>query len=346
MQINSLINRLHHKQDLSTAEATYIMEQMVAGVHSTDQIADILTLLHNKGETAQEILGFLKVMKRHMRKIKTNGIVIDTAGTGGDGLQTFNISTAVALVAAGAGLRVAKHGNRNFSSKCGSADVLESLGVNILLEPTEAENVLKKVGMVFLFAPIYHPYMKHINTVRKQLGQRTIFNYLGPLVNPAQVKNQIIGVSNQKVAQTIAQLYAEMLTRGVDYEKIMIVYGDDGMDEISLTADTWLYELATGSFTKHLIKPEQLDFKPVQQSDIKGGDARENAQIIIDLLNGSLGPKRDIVLINTAYALSIVGAVETYAAGIKKAAATIDSGKALQVLQLLITESNTYGKHP
>lgn len=329
-----LLNKLIEKQDLTTEEAQNLVGEMMSDNIPPAQIAGLLTGLRMKGETIDEILGCIQAMRNHMATVKTDGIVIDTCGTGGDGAGTFNISTTVAFVVAGTGVKVAKHGNRNASSQCGSADVLEALGVNIQLTPEQAAKVLEKVGMVFLFAPLYHASMKNIALVRKELGIRTIFNVLGPFCNPAQVKRQLIGVPNRAIAEKLAQV-----AKHLDYDHLMIVSNEEGLDEVGISSITHVFEIKKdhdiSTVSELMIYPEQLGFKQISTDHLKGGNAEDNARITKDILTGQKGPKRDIVILNSALALVVSGKVKDIHEGITIAEKSIDSGKAKKVLESL-----------
>ena len=266
-----------------------------------------------------------------MQKIKVSGLVIDTCGTGGDGKGTFNISTATALVVAGAGVKVAKHGNRSASSFCGSADVLEELGVNIQMTPRQAEDCLQKVGITFLFAPLFHPAMKHVAGVRKELGIRTVFNFLGPFVNPARVRRQIVGVSDRNIAEKLMEV-----AKYLDYEHLLIVISDDGLDEISISNKTRIFEIKNNRVRKFTMMPENFGIKRASIETIKGRDAKINAKIIERILEGEKGPKRDVVILNSAAALYVAGKVKDINSGIKLAEESIDRGKAKKILEQLI----------
>ncbi|MBI4990803.1 anthranilate phosphoribosyltransferase, partial [Candidatus Gottesmanbacteria bacterium] len=290
------------------------------------------------GETIDEILGFITVMRKHMVKIKTSGLVIDTCGTGGDGKGTFNISTATAFVVAGTGIKVAKHGNRNASSLCGSADVLEALRVNINLSPKQAETMLSKTNFTFLFAPLFHPAMKYVAQVRKELKIRTVFNFLGPFVSPAQVKRQIIGVPSIKLAEKLAKVATNL-----DYEHLLVVSSEDGLDEISLSAPTQVFEVRGKKVKKIIIHPKELGFRKTDINKIKGADAKTNAEIIKNILGGRDGVKRDIVLLNSAAALLVSGKAANLKEGLSLAKKSIESGKAKEVLGKVVNYENHIG---
>ena len=329
--IKQLLNKLIEKKDLTIEESEKLMEEMLRGNLTNALMASVLTALRMKGESVEEMLGFINVMRKYMQKIKVSGLVIDTCGTGGDGKGTFNISTATALVVAGAGVKVAKHGNRSASSFCGSADVLEELGVNIQMTPRQAEDCLQKVGITFLFAPLFHPAMKHVAGVRKELGIRTVFNFLGPFVNPARVRRQIVGVSDRNIAEKLMEV-----AKYLDYEHLLIVISDDGLDEISISDQTQIFEIKNNRVRKFTMMPENFGIKRASIETIKGRDAKINAKIIERILEGEKGPKRDVVILNSAAALYVAGKVKDINSGIKLAEESIDRGKAKKILEQLI----------
>lgn len=336
MEIKTVLNKLIERQDLTLAESEELIDQMAEGLFTPLQVAAVLTALRIKGESVLEITGFIKGMRKHMVKIKAKD-AIDIVGTGGDGKGTFNISTASSLVVAGTGVKVAKHGNRAASSKAGSADTLEALGVNFQLTPHQAEDILEKIGIVFLFAPLFHPAMKHIAPVRAELGFRTVFNFLGPFLNPAGVKRKLLGVPNREIAQKLAQV-----AKNLGYEHLILISSKDGLDEISLSSQTLGFEVKAEKIQKFTISPSKHNFKKVNLKHILGGEAKDNAEIIKSILNGEKGPKRDIVLLNSAYALLAAGKVKNIKAGVKLAKESIDSGKAMKVLENLIKETQKY----
>lgn len=338
--ITQFLNRLLDKQDLSIVESKLLMEEILKGNLSSSQIAAILVALRMKGENVDEILGFITGMREHMVKIKTTGLVIDTCGTGGDGNGTFNISTAVAFVVAGAGVKVAKHGNRAASSLCGSADVLEKLGVNINLTSQQAEEMLEKTGFTFLFAPLYHPAMKYVGLVRKELKVRTVYNYLGPFVSPAQIKRQIIGVPSIELAEKLAKVASNL-----DYEYLLIVTSEDGLDEISLSSATHIFEVKSNKIKKMIINAKDFGFRKVTVDEIKGGDAKTNAQIIRKIFEGKDGPHKNIVVLNSAAAFLVAGKVKELPKGIELAKNSIDNGSALEVLESAIEYSKYINRY-
>lgn len=331
-----LLKKISDKKDLTAKEAESFLDAVMKGNVSQTLIASILVALRMKGESAAEIVGFLRAMRANMVKVNAPG-AIDIVGTGGDGTGTFNISTAAAFVVAGAGVKVAKHGNRAASSKCGSADVLEALGVNIQLSKEQAEEVFHTVGLVFMMAPLYHPSMKEVGAVRRELKIRTIFNILGPFANPASTARQLTGVPNADIARTLS-----LAAQKLGYKRMLIVSSEDGMDEISLCAKTRLYDIQGKSVKKSVIDPKKYGYKKTSFSELIGGDSAKNAQIIRDILGGKRSSRRDIVVFNSAFALYAAGAVETIKEGIQKAQDSIDKGNAQGILDALVRETQKY----
>ncbi|MDA1317310.1 MAG: anthranilate phosphoribosyltransferase [bacterium] len=321
-------------KNLTQQETQRLIERMMNGGMSQYDMAETLKNLAQKGETPDEILGAIHALRSNMQTIQASAGSIDTCGTGGDGKNTFNISTIVALVVAGAGVPVVKHGNRSISSKCGSADVLEELGVNIHLKPHEAQKVLNRAGIVFLFAPVYHAAMKHVVKVRKELGMRTIFNVLGPFCNPANVSRQVIGVPNLDILATLTQVAQKLL-----YDHVALVTSEDGMDEISPTAKTYVHIIKGSELSSLEINPHDYGIHHTSLSEILGGDPYKNASIIRSVLNREMGAPRDTVLLNAALALHIAGKASTFEEGIEMAKVSIDSGAAKAKLALLISSS-------
>lgn len=336
MDTKIVLNKLVDGINLSKKEASNLLERIIAGELHPTQVAAVLVAIRTKGEVVDEIVGFIQTMRKHMIKINA-AQAIDIVGTGGDGAGTFNISTASSFAVAGAGVFVAKHGNRAASSQCGSADVLEALGVNINLTPSQTEKVFTKVGMVFLFAPLFHPAMKHIAKVRKELGVRTIFNFLGPFLNPAGTKKQLLGVPNIKIAQKLAYV-----ARQLQFHHLLLVTSEDGMDEITTTAKTNIFEIKGTHFSSYTISPKQFGMKHATKKELLGKDAKENAEIIKRILKGEKGAKRDVVVFNSAAALYVAGKAKDIKEGIALAEQSIDSGSAMRVLQNLIKGTNKY----
>jgi anthranilate phosphoribosyltransferase len=307
------------------------MSVLLEGEAGEAEIAGFLVALKMKGETAQELAGFARAMRDRMIVVDAGPDVIDTCGTGGDGSGTFNVSTAVAIVMAGAGAHVAKHGNRSISSNSGSADVLEALGVRVLdVTPEDAARSIREIGIGFLFAPALHPAMKHAQAVRKALKTRTVLNLLGPLVNPARASAQLIGAPSPEAARLMAEALAELGTR-----RSFVVHGHDGLDEITTTAATDVYEVTAVGVSKHLWKPSDFGIRTAQIDSLKGGDSSCNAQIILSILRGSAGPCRDIVLMNAAAGLLAGGLAADLRDAMELASRSIDSGAALAKLELL-----------
>ena len=324
-------------KNLTRKESQQLINQMMTGTMSRAEMAKTLKGLAEKGETPDEIIGAIIAMRNTMQTIQAPEESIDTCGTGGDGKHTFNISTAVALVVAGAGVLVAKHGNRKASSTCGSADVLEEFGVNINLTPQQAEEVLASTGIVFLFAPLYHPAMKYVVPVRKELGIGTIFNFLGPFCNPARVSRQVIGVPNTDMLEKLTLVAIEL-----DYECIALVTSDDGTDEISPAAITHVRIMKGSDVSSYDIDPKQYDIHHSSLDDIIGGDGEKNASMIYAVIRGKKGAPRDTVLLNGAMALVVAGRASSFKQGITLAAKSIDSGAAKNTLEALIYSSNHY----
>ncbi|AEF96370.1 anthranilate phosphoribosyltransferase [Methanotorris igneus] len=334
--ITDAIKKVVEFKDLNESEAIDVMNEIMSGKATPAQIASILTALRMKGETPVEIASFAKVMREFATKINPKvDKLVDTCGTGGDNLNTFNISTTVAFVVAGCGVAVAKHGNRSVSSKCGSADVLEALGVNLDLPPKKVEECIEKVGIGFLFAPLYHSAMKHALPVRKEIGIRTVFNVLGPLTNPANAEYQVVGVYDASLTEKIAEVLKLLGLKGA-----MVVHGS-GMDEITTTGETKISELKDGEIKTYTITPERFGLKRADIDELKGGDAKENANILKRILEGEEGAKRDIVLLNAAATLYVCGEAKSLEEGIKMAEKSIDSGKAMEKLEKLVEFTNS-----
>lgn len=328
--IKEAIAKLIAATDLTEAEMTEVMNEVMTGAASPAQIGSFLTALRIKGETVEEITGAAKVMRQKATKVNAPEGVVDTCGTGGDGSMTFNISTAAAFVAAGSGLVIAKHGNRSVSSKSGSADVLRALGVNIEAEVSRVEECIKEAGIGFLFAPMLHGAMKYAAPVRREIGIRSIFNILGPLTNPAGAKRQVIGVYDPALTDALAKVL-----NNLGSERAFIVRGKDGLDEITLADETRVTELNAGSIRTYHVKPEDFGFDRCSPDDLKGGGPDENAAIIMGVLEGKKGPARDIVLLNAAAAITAGGLASKIEEGIAIAHGAIDSGEALAKLERL-----------
>lgn len=331
------IGLLKQNRNLDREQMCLAMEVIMSGEANEAEIESFLMLLKAKGETVDEITGAALAMRKFVKKIKAEDVaVLDTCGTGGDNLQTFNVSTIAAFVVAGSGVKVAKHGNRGISSSCGSADLLEALGVNLLTEEEKSSQALKKIGIAFLFAPHLHPAMKYAMPVRKKLNTRTIFNILGPLTNPAFATHQIMGVFSKTLTETLIHVLANL---GIKHA--MVVHGADGLDEITISEKTFVCEYKESQFNSFLIQPEDFGIKRAQLESLKGADAKFNAKIALDILNGAKGPQRDIVLINAAAGIYVADAAKNITEGLVKARESIDSKKALEKLEMLKNFTNT-----
>lgn len=336
--IKEAIAKIVNKQDLTYNEAYNVMNEIMSGETSATQNAAFLAALSTKSakaETTDEIAGCAAAMREHATKVATDMELFEIVGTGGDGAHSFNISTTSALVAASGGMKVAKHGNRAASSKCGTADCLEALGVNIQQDPQKCVELLDKVGMCFFFAQKYHTSMKYVGAIRKELGFRTVFNILGPLTNPGSPKLQLLGVYDEYLAEPLAQV---LINLGV--KRGMVVYGQDKLDEISMSAPTTICEFKDGWYKKYTICPEDFGFERCSKKDLEGGTPEENAKITRDILSGQQGHKRNAVLMNAGAALYIGGKAESMKKGIELATELIDSGKALETLDKFIELSN------
>lgn len=323
-------------KSLSMDEAKRVMNLMLSGEASQAQLGAFLTGLRMKGETLDEIVGCATVLRDKAEHISPKADhYVDIVGTGGDGSYSFNISTTSAFVAAGAGVPIAKHGNRAISSKSGSGDVLEALGVNIMSEPEAVEKAVEEVGIGFMFAPVFNKSMKYVGQARSDMGIRSIFNILGPLSNPSGAKNQVIGVFNPDLTEVFAQAM-----RMMGIERALVVNAKDGMDEISTASDTVVSEIKNGQVINYVITPEEYGFERTILECLQGGDARTNAAITLDILKGSTGHRRDIVLLNAGATIYVGGRADSIEEGIEIARDSIDSGKALQKLQELIAFTN------
>lgn len=336
--IKEAIVKIVNKQDLTYDEAYAVMSEIMSGETSPTQNAAFLAALSTKSaraETTYEIAGCANAMRDHAVKVKTDMELFEIVGTGGDNAHSFNISTTSAIVAAAGGMRVAKHGNRAASSKCGTADCLEALGVNIEQSPVRCVELLKEAGMCFFFAQKYHTSMKYVGAIRKELGFRTVFNILGPLTNPGSPTMQLLGVYDEYLVEPLAQV---LISLGV--KRGMVVYGQDKLDEISLSAPTTVCEIKDGWFKTYTVAPEDFGFERCTKEDLRGGTPEENAKITLAILKGEKGHKRNAVLMNAGAALYIGGKAETMKEGVSLAAELIDSGKALETLEKLIEISN------
>lgn len=336
--IKEAIVKIVNKQDLNYDEAYTVMNEIMSGETTPTQNAAFLSALSTKSaraETTEEIAGCAAAMRDHATKVDTGMEIFEIVGTGGDNAQSFNISTTAALVIAAGGMKVAKHGNRAASSKCGTADCLEALGVNIQQDPELCVTLLKEVGMCFFFAQKYHSSMKYVGAIRKELGFRTVFNILGPLTNPGSPKLQLLGVYDEYLVEPLAQV---LISLGV--KRGMVVYGMDKLDEISMSAPTKVCEFKDGWFKSYEITPEEFGFERCQKEDLVGGTPEENAAITRAILKGEKGHKRNAVLMNAGAGLYIGGKAESMKEGIAMAAELIDSGKAMETLEKFIKVSN------
>jgi anthranilate phosphoribosyltransferase len=344
--ITEAVRALVDRTDLSRIEAAAAMEAIMSGAATNAQIAAFLTALRMKGETVEELIGFAQVMRQKAVRVRVHDdglagltgtdreMLIDTCGTGGDATGTFNVSTATAFVVAGAGLKVAKHGNRSVSSMCGSADVVERLGINLELTPPKVARCIDEVGIGFLYAPLLHTAMKHVMAARREMGIRTVFNMLGPLTNPAAANAQIIGVYAASLTEPLARVLAELGT-----VRAFVVHGADGLDEISNTGESRVSEVREGMVRSFTVRPEDFGLERAAIGELMGGDREENARIIRAILDGEPGPRRDIVLMNAAAALVAGGKARDFKDGVGLAAQAIDSGAARRTLEALIALS-------
>ncbi len=336
------IRALVDRRDLTRLEAAAAMEAIMSGAATHAQVAAFLTALRMKGETVDELVGFAEVMRLKVVRVRTRGeveaaltgtdreMLLDTCGTGGDASGTFNVSTATAFVVAGAGLKVAKHGNRSVSSLCGSADVVETLGISLDLAPARVAQCVDEVGIGFLYAPLLHTAMKHVMPARREMGIRTVFNLLGPLTNPAGANAQVIGVYARALVEPLARVLAELWTI-----RAFVVHGADGLDEISTTGESFVAEVREGVVRAAVVRPEDFGVARASIGDLRGGDREQNAEIIRRVLAGEPGPKRDIVLVNAAAALVAGGHARDFKEGGEQAAHAIDSGAARGKLEAL-----------
>jgi len=329
--ITGAIQKLVNGTSLSADEAAAVMDEIMSGSATPAQIGSFITALRIKGETVEEITGLVRTMRARAIPVITTEDVVDTCGTGGDGAHTFNISTAAAFVAAGAGLKIAKHGNRAMSSQCGSADVLEALGIKIDLDAEGVKKCIEQVGIGFMFAQIFHPAMKYAASPRKEIGIRTIFNILGPLTNPAGARCQVIGVPDEPIMEKMAQVL-----KNLGCHHALIVHGADGLDEITNTGKSIICELKDGDIKKYIISPGDFGLPLADPMNLKGSTPAANANLILSILSGMKGPQRDVVVMNTAAVLLAGDRVSSLAEGVKLATNVIDSGKALAKLNQLV----------
>ena len=336
-QFKIFLGSLLKGENLSSSEMQSLMTLIMTGELSSIQIASCIVAMQIKGETPDEIAAAAAVMRKHSNKVivKDTKYLIDTCGTGGDSLQTFNVSTLSAIISAAAGAKVAKHGGRSVSSKCGSADVLEALGVNVNLDHKRLGHLVDAIGIGFMFAPNYHPAMKYVAPVRKELGIRTIFNLLGPLTNPASAARQIVGVYSKELTITFAKVLQKLGSKHV-----LVVHGEDGMDEISITGKTFIAELKDNVIKEYTIRPSEFKLREGHLKDIVVEDAAHSKKMILEILNGKLSASRDISLLNAGAAIYTSGLANDIDSGITIASDMIDQGKAMEKLNQLITLSN------
>jgi len=351
--LDALHRIANHRQSLSREEAHAVMTEVLSGQCSDAQIAALLVALHMKGETVEEIVGFAEAIRAAAVPLKFHGdsvldasdtgrdALVDTCGTGGDASGTFNISTATAFVVAGAGVRVAKHGNRSVTSKCGSADVMEALGVNIRLPVARIAACLEQVGIAFLFAPAMHSAMKHVQTARRELHLRTVFNLLGPLTNPAGATCQVVGVYSADLVEKLAEALSML-----GLHRALVVHGSDGLDEITITGPTRVGEVREGQVHTYEVTPEEFGLRRATLEEISGGDASHNAGLIHEVLAGKQSARRDVVLLNAAAALVAAGRADHLRDAVPLAAKAIDSGAALAKLQALIAFTTAHTQRP
>ncbi|MGZ4832587.1 MAG: anthranilate phosphoribosyltransferase, partial [Terriglobales bacterium] len=333
----------NHRESLSRPDARAVMTEILAGGATDAQIAALLVALHMKGESVDEIVGFAEAIRAAATPLPLHknsvldasgtgrDALVDTCGTGGDASGTFNISTATALCVAGAGVRVAKHGNRSATSKCGSADVVEALGIKITLPPERIAACLEQVGIAFLFAPAMHSAMKHVHSARRELRLPTVFNLLGPLTNPANASAQVVGVYSADLVEKLAEALAMLGLR-----RALVVHGNDGLDEITISGPTRVAEMRDGQVRTYEVTPEEFGLKRAALEDIAGGGVQENAAIIRAIVDGEKSARRDVVLLNTAAALVAAGRADNISDGIPQAAASLDSGAARAKLEALV----------
>ena len=335
--MKKLIEKLVEGRDLAAKEAKYAMRLMLSGEATDAQKASYLTALRMKGETVEEIIASCMAMKETGASIAPGGDYIDFVGTGGDGTNSFNISTTSMFVCGAAGVKLAKHGNRAASSKSGSADLLEALGINIMLEPEQVLECIDEIGIGFMNAQKFYSAMKNVAYVRRELGIRTIFNMLGPLSNPSNAKHQLIGVFSRDAVRMFARSM-----KGMGATKAMVVCGADGMDEVTVTGKTFVNEIRNGEILEYEIDPHDYGIEYAQPEDICGGTSEENAKIALDVFKGARGPKRDIVLLNSGCGIYIGDKAESIADGIKLAAEMIDSGKALEMVEKMARKTREF----
>ncbi len=333
--IKEAIQKILERENLSLDMTKSVMDEIMGGNATNAQIASFITAMRMKGETIDEITACAMIMRKYGTKLKHSGDVMDIVGTGGDQAYTFNISTVSSIVISAAGVPVAKHGNRSVSSKCGSADVLEALGVKIDIPASKSEKILNDIGICFMFAPCYHSSMKYAAPVRKELGARTIFNILGPLASPADANLQLLGVYDENLVEPLARVLSNL-----GLKKAMVVHGHDGLDEISLTTSSTVCEVNNGYLNSFFLDPHQFGFEYCKPEDLIGGCPQENAEIAKRILSGEKGPKRDVILLNSAICLYMFYNNNTLRECVKMAAEVIDSGRAMEQLNKFVRLSN------
>jgi anthranilate phosphoribosyltransferase len=338
MKIRDALSALvNDRRGLTEDETAGVMQEIMTGEATPAQIAGFLVALRVKGETPDEVTGMARVMREHSLHVEVDGPLVDNCSTGGDGTGVFNVSTTAAFVAAGAGARMAKHGNRAMSGACGSADVLEALGARIDLTPQQVGECIRRAGFGFMFAQAFHPAMKHVAPVRRELGIRTVFNVLGPLTNPAGAEAQVLGVARPELAPLMAEALSRLGTR-----RALVVHGDGGVDKLSLSGPTTVHEVRSGEITEYTITPEEAGLSPAPIESVRGGSADESAAIVRSVLAGDEGPRRDIVLLNAAAALVVAEIAADIADGVRLAMESIDSGTARERLDSFVEVSNGF----
>ncbi|WP_297890309.1 anthranilate phosphoribosyltransferase [Sulfurihydrogenibium sp.] len=331
--IKEIIKKLTDRENLTKEEVLFLFDEIMEGKLTDAQLGAVLIALKMKGETVEEISSAASVMKEKAVKVKVKdkSHLVDTCGTGGDKVDTFNVSTISAFVVASSGAKVAKHGNRSVSSKCGSADLMESLGIKIDMTPQQVERCIEEVGLGFLFAPVFHPAMKNVIRQRREIGVRTIFNILGPLSNPADAPYQLMGVYDKNLVEPLAKVLVNL---GI--KRAFVVHGLEGLDEVSLTTETMVAQVENGNLNIYTVKPEDFGLKRVSIEELKGGDVSQNTQIALKILKGEdYGPKTDFVALNSGFALKVAGIVDSIKEGVELAKESIYSKKAYEVLEKL-----------
>lgn len=339
MSFLSYFNRVLNRENLTAEDAESFMDLVLAGDIAPAQLGGMLVALRMKGEVADEIYGFARALRTRALRIPIDGPLLDTCGTGGDGAMTFNVSTVAALVAAGAGVRVAKHGNRSMSSQCGSADILEGFGVRVVLAPEDIADCIRQTGFGFMFAPAIHPAVRHAQSVRAELKIRTVFNLLGPLTNPAGATAQLVGTPSVRSAELVAEALAML---GLEHG--FVVHGSDGLDEITTTGDSLVLEIRKGAIGHRTVTPEDFGVKRATPADLKGADRQVNCNIAERILSGERGAARDIVVVNASAAIVAAGLANSFAQGAEIAAAAIDSGAASRVLNKVVEFTANVGQ--